>query len=41
MGAVGVALMLFGPELWGPQAAVLAVGAGTLMVCGREWRNGI
>ena len=41
LGVIGVILMLFGPELWGPQVAVIAIGVATLLICGREWRKGL
>jgi hypothetical protein len=33
--------MLFGPERWGPQVAVIAIGVAALLICGREWRKGL
>jgi hypothetical protein len=39
--AIGVALMLFGPDPWGPQAAIVVMGVATLLICGRGWRNGL
>ncbi len=41
MGVIGVVLMLFGPELWGPQVAVITIVVATLLVCGCDWRRGL
>jgi hypothetical protein len=41
LGVIGVVIMLFGPERWGPQLAVIAIGVAALLICGREWRKGL
>ena len=41
VGSIGVALMLFGPDPWGPQAAIIVMGVASLLICGREWRKGL
>jgi hypothetical protein len=41
LGVVGVMLILFGPEPWGPQIAIIAIAVAGLLVCGREWRKGL
>ncbi len=41
LGVIGVALILFGPELWAPQVAVVLIAVAALLICGREWRKGL
>jgi hypothetical protein len=41
LGVIGVVLMLFGPEVWGPQLAVVLIAVAALLICGREWRKGL
>ena len=41
LGVIGIILMLFGPEQWGPQIAIIVIGVATLLICGREWRKGL
>ncbi len=40
LGVVGILLMLFGPDVWGPQLAVVFIALAALLICGREWRKG-
>ena len=41
LGVVGVVLMLFGSEQWGPPIGIIAIGAATLLICGSEWHKGL
>ena len=41
LGVIGVILMLFGPELWGPPIAVILIAVAALLICGREWRKNL
>ena len=34
LGSIGVVLMLFDPERWGPITGICAIAAATLLVCG-------
>jgi membrane protein implicated in regulation of membrane protease activity len=41
LGVIGVVLLLFGPERWWPQIAIVAIAVAALLICGREWRKGL
>ena len=41
LGVFGVILMLLGPELWGPQVAVILIAVAALLIGGHEWHKGL